>query len=367
MTSPTKPVADSSPSTSAEGDVPASGPTAVGHSEPPGGGHRLNSSGVLGLFRRDLGVDRFSGLYVILIMTVGFSLWEPETFQSWNNAKVILSSEAITGIVTMAAVIALVAGVFDLSIAANMSLAISVLGKLMASAHLNAALAVTITLLIGGIVGCLNAIIVTKFGIDAVIGTLAMSSVLAAVSYWVANGQTTLYGISKNFTDIGTHRPLGVPIVVYFLVVVALVLWYVLEHTPVGRYLYAAGANPKAARLSGVNVVRLQWGALITSGILAALAGVVLTMQLRSAAFGAGDSYLLPAYAAAFLGSTQIKPGRFNVLGTVVAMYMLAIGVKGLQLHYPQYAWIADLVEGVILLVAVGIAVRSARRRAMQR
>jgi ribose transport system permease protein len=90
-------------------------------------------------------------------------------------------------------------------------------------------------------------------------------------------------------------------------------------------------------------------------------------MQLGSASFGAGNPYLLPAYAAAFLGATQIKPGRFNVLGTIVAMYLLAIGVKGLQLKYPQYAWIKDLVEGLILLIAVGIAVRSARRRANKR
>jgi ribose transport system permease protein len=242
-----------------------------------------------------------------------------------------------------------------------------VLGQFMATAHLNAVLAVVITLLIGAAVGCVNAVIVTRFHIEPVIGTLAVSSVLAAVSYWVANGQTVLYGISPGFAKIGTLKPLGIPITVFFLAVVALVLWYMLDHTPAGRFLYAAGANPKAARLSGVNVVRLQWVALITSGVLASLAGVVLTMQLGSAAFGAGDSYLLPAYTAAFLGSTQIKPGRFNVLGTLVALYLIGIGVKGLQLRFPQYAWIANLVEGVILLLAVGIAVRSARRRARQR
>jgi len=322
---------------------------------------------VVRLLRRDLGLDRFSGVYVIVAMLIVFSIWEPTTFGTLGNAKVILASEAITGIIALAAVVSLVAGVFDLSIAANMSLSISVLGQLMATAHMNAALAVIITLLIGGMVGCVNAIIVTRFHIEPVIGTLAMSSVLAAVSYWVANGQTILYGISPGFSNMGTLKPLGIPIQVFYLAAVALVLWYVLEHTPVGRYLYAAGANAKAARLSGVNVVRLQWGALITSGILASLAGVVLTQQLASAAFGAGDPYLLPAYAAAFLGSTQIKPGRFNVLGTVVAMYMLAIGIKGLQLRFPQYPWIADLVEGIILLVAVGIAVQSARRRARQR
>jgi len=322
-------------------------------------------SGVARLLRRDLAVDRLSGVYVIIIMVIGFSLWEPATFGTLNNARVIVSSEAITGIITLGLIMSLIAGVFDISIAANMSLAISVVGKLQASAHMNAALAVIVTLAVGAVIGCMNAIIVTRFKIDAVIGTLAMSSILAAVSYWVASGQTVLYGISDTFKKFGSAKPLSIPISVYYLAFIALVLWYVLEHTPVGRYLYAAGANPQAARLSGVNVVRLQWGALITSGILASAAGVVMTMQLGSASFGAGDSYLLPCFAAAFLGSTQIKPGRFNVLGTLVAMYLLAIGVKGLQLRYPGLAWIKDLVEGVILLVAVGLAVHSARRRAM--
>jgi ribose transport system permease protein len=361
MTHSHNPLGDSAVADSEVG--PASVSSTAGEEELP----PSRSAGFLRLFRRDLGVDRFSGVYVIIVEVVVFSLWEPATFGTINNAKVILASEAITGIIAMAAVIALVAGVFDLSIAANMSLAISVVGQLQASVHMNAILAVVVTLLIGGLVGCANAIIVTRFGIDPVIGTLAMSSVLAAVTYWVANGQTILYGMSKDFIQLGTKKPLGIPITVYILAVVAVLLWYVLEHTPIGRYLYASGANPKAARLSGVNVVRLQWAALISSGVLAALAGVVLTMQLGSAAFGAGGSYLLAAYAAAFLGSTQIKPGRFNVLGTVIAMYMVAIGVKGLQLRFPGYPWIEDLVEGLILLLAVGIAVRSARRRALQR
>ncbi len=112
--------------------------------------------------------------------------------------------------------------------------------------------------------------------------------------------------------------------------------------------------------------MRLQWGALITSGVLSSAAGVAFTMQLGSASFGAGNSYLLPAFAGAFLGSTQIKPGRFNVPGTIVAIYLVAVGVKGLQLRFPQYAWIAELVDGVILLVAVGVAVNSAKRRAIR-
>jgi ribose transport system permease protein len=313
---------------------------------------------------RDLAIDRLSGIYVIIIMVIVFLLWEPATFGTWTNARVLLSSQAITGIVTLAAMVGLIVGVFDLSVAANMSLSISLVGWLQASAHLNPALAIVITLGSGALVGCANAFIVTRIGIDAVIGTLATSSILAAITYWVANGQDIVYGISPGFTSIGNLTPLGLPITVYYLLFLGLVLWYVLEHTPVGRYLYAAGANPKAARLSGVNVVRLQWGALITSGVLSSIAGIAFTMQLGTASFDAGNSYLLPAFAGAFLGSTQIKPGRFNVPGTIVAIYLVAVGVKGLQLRFPQFAWIAELVDGVILLVAVGVAVNSARRRA---
>jgi ribose transport system permease protein len=297
-------------------------------------------------------------------MIVAFSLWEPNTFGTWTNARILVSSQAITGIVTLAATIGLVVGVFDLSVAANMSLAISLVGRLQAGAHLNPVFAVLLTLAAGALVGCVNAFVVTRIGIDAVIGTLATSSILAAVTYWIANGRDVVNGINPTFSEIGSKSPLGLPITVYYLVVIALVLWYVLEHTPVGRYLYAAGANPKAARLSGVNVVRLQWGALIASGVLSSAAGVAFTMQLGTASFDAGNSYLLPAFAGAFLGATQIKPGRFNVPGTIVAIYLVAVGVKGLQLRFPQYAWIAELVDGAILLIAVGVAVRSARRRA---
>src|SRR5579863_7126705 len=210
-------------STGPLGDTAVAGATDPA-SPRPGGASPEVTRAMFRLLRRDLGLDRFSGLYVIVAMVVVFSLWEPASFGTLTNAKIILSSQAITGIIAMAAVIAMVAGVFDLSIAANMSLAISVLGQLMATAHLNAVLAVVITLLIGGAIGCVNAIVVTRFGIGPVIGTLAMASVLEAVSYWVANGQTVLYGISPGFTQIGNLKPLGVPISVFFLAAVTLVL-----------------------------------------------------------------------------------------------------------------------------------------------
>jgi ribose transport system permease protein len=312
---------------------------------------------------RGLAVHRLSGVYLLAALVVAFLLWEPSTFGTSSNARVVLGGQAITGVIAFAACISLISGVFDLSIGANMSLAISVVAQLQADFHVNPLLAIVLTLLLGAVIGGANAIAVVGFGMDPVIATLAMSSVLAAAAYWVASGQTILQGISPNFIKFGTSEPGGVPVTVIIMLITGLVLWYVLEQTVLGRYLYAAGANPEATRLAGVNVRRLRVGTLIVSGILASAAGVLLTMQLGAAAFDAGTPYLLPAYAAAFLGSTQIWPGRFSIPGTIVAMYLVGVAVNGLQLRFPASPWISDLVEGVTLLIAVGLAVVTLRRR----
>jgi ribose transport system permease protein len=333
----------------------------VATSKPP------REQAVTRLLRRGLGFERFSGIYLIIILSIVFTLWLPETFGATTNAKVLIAGQAITGVIAFAACISLISGVFDLSIGANMSLAISVVGQLQAAMSVNPLLAALITIAMGAVIGVVNAIVISVLKLNPVIATLAMSSILAAASYWVANGQTILDGISPGFITFGTSSLWGVPVTVFFMVGIALVLWYVLEQTVVGRYLYASGANPEATRLAGVNVKRLQWGALIVSGALASMAGVLLTMQLGASAFGAGTPYLLPAYAAAFLGSTQIWPGRFSIPGTIVSMYLVAIAVKGLQLRFPASPWIADAVQGLTLLIAVGLAMSSTRRKARTR
>jgi ribose transport system permease protein len=298
------------------------------------------------------------------LLAVIFSLWNPSTFGTADNARIIASSEAITGILTLGLIVSLLSGMFDVSVAANMSLAISLVGWLQSNWGMNPALAVALTLSVGALIGATNAFIITKLRVEPVIATLGMSSILAAMAYWIAHGNTIIDGISPRFKDFGSSKLLTIPVPVFYLLGVAVVLWYLLDHTPTGRYMYATGANVQAARLAGVNVVRLQWASLMIAGTLASFAGIVLTMQLGASSFGAGNSYLLPAFAAAFLGSTQIRPGRFNVLGTLVALYLLAIGVKGLQLEYPSLPWIKDLFEGVTLIFAVALGARAAVRRA---
>jgi ribose transport system permease protein len=312
----------------------------------------------------DLRVDRLSGVYVAVALIVVYSLTNP-TFRTLDTVRVIASSQAITGILALGLIVSLICGVFDISIAANMSLSITLVAWLQADVHLSATMAIALTLATGALIGIVNAVVITRMHVDAVIGTLGTSSILAAIAYLLTKGNNVFAGIDRGFQRVGASAPLTVPIAVYFLVGIAVVLWYVLEHTPVGRYLYAVGANVHASRLAGLPVVRLQWIGLIVSGTVASFAGVMLTMQLGASSFGAGAPYLLPAFAAAFLGSTQIRPGRFNVLGTLVAIYLLAIGVKGLQLQYPGNPWISDLFNGLALILAVALSARSLRRRAM--
>jgi ribose transport system permease protein len=311
-----------------------------------------------------LGVDRFSGLYLMVAMIVVYSILQPDTFFTVNNFRIILSSQAITGILTMGLMISLICGIFDLSVAANMSFSILFVGWLQSAHGINWVLAVVLTVLAGALIGVINAVVVTKMHVDAVIGTLGVSSVLAAATYWLTNGQSVTTGIDERFTDLGNAKWLTIPAPAYMFAVVAVLLWYLLNHTPTGRYLYAVGSNVTAARLAGLQVLRLQWLGLIVSAVLASFAGVVFTAQLGTSSFDAGAPYLLPAFSAAFLGATQIRPGRFNVVGTVISIYLLAVGIKGLELMYPGRPWLNDLFEGLVLIIAVGLAARSARRRA---
>lgn len=309
-------------------------------------------------------LDKYSGLYLAVVLVGVFSVWMPETFATPANARVIAAGAAITGIITLAVVVSLAAGLFDLSLAANMTFSICVLGALIGKIGVAWPAAVVITLLVSALVGALNALVITRMGVSSIIATLAMSSILAALSFWVADGQTILLASTDPlFTQLGSLTIASIPITVFYLLAVAAILWFLLEHTPFGRYIYAIGSNARATELAGVRVVRLQWATLILTSVLVSFAGIILTMQLGAASFGAGAPYLLPAFAGAFLGSTQVLPGRFNVRGTIVAIYLLAIAVKGLQLQYPDLPWIKDLVEGLVVIVAVSVTARVVRRR----
>jgi ribose transport system permease protein len=304
-----------------------------------------------------LGLDRFSGVYVWAVLILIFSLWVPHLFLTATNARIIAGSQAITAIVAMGLIVPVACGAFDLSIAGTLGMGVCIVIWSQAHGH-GYAIGIVVALAFGLLVGLVNAFVVVKLHVDSFIGTLGMSSILLAGTAWVTGGGQIANGVSPSFTTIGQKQILGLPLPVFYMLALAILLWWLLEYTPVGRYLYGIGGNPQAARLAGIRVGRITTGAFLLSGLVAAFAGIVLAAELGSASPDVGGPYLLPAFSAVFLGATQVFPGRVNVPGTLIAIFLLATGVKGLQLAgAPSY--INDLFNGAALIIAVALAARA--------
>lgn len=314
---------------------------------------------VRGRRRLSLGLDRFSGLYVWALLIAVFGLWMPSLFLTADNARIIAGDEAITAILAFGLIVPLAAGVFDLSIAGTMGFSSVVVIWYQSHGH-NPVVGAILAVLVGSLIGAVNGFVVVKLRVDSFIATLGMSSVLAAAAYWATNGQQIVDGISPSFLQLSIAQWFGVPAPVFYMAALGILLWVFLEYRPGGRYLYAVGGNPQAARLAGVRVNRVIAGSLVASATIAGFAGVLLAAKLGTGNATSGPPYLLPAFSAVFLGATQIKRGRVNVLGCLIAIYLLATGVKGLQLAgAPVY--LNDLFNGLALILAVALAGRSRR------
>jgi ribose transport system permease protein len=301
-----------------------------------------------------LSFRNISAIYIFIVMFIVFSIWVPDTFLQWNTWKALIDSQAVTAILAVGLVIALSAGAFDLAIGAELGFGAIFVAWFLVDKGVGLVPAIILTLLAGALIGLANGLLVTRVKIDSFIATLGMSSILLALIAWVSSSQQIL-GVGSSFEKLGTTEILGLTLPVYLMLAVGLVVWYLLERTPLGRRVYATGGNIEAARLAGVRVAAVVTCSLIACGMIAAFAGMLVTANLGTGDPTIGPAYLLPAFSAAFLGSTQFRGGRFNVWGTIVAVIVLATGVKGLQLAGAPI-WIPDLFNGAALLLAVGLA-----------
>jgi ribose transport system permease protein len=302
-------------------------------------------------------LERYGGLLVLVVMFIVFSATLSGTFPTYENLIGVVSDQTISGIMALSLLLPLAAGVFDISIGGSMTLAVVLVTWLFQTTKggMPIPVAILITLAVGVLIGCANGLLVVKAKIDPFIATIASSSVLLGISEAIANGTTISFNIPTAFTNLGRNDVWKLPITLIYMLIVAAVIWYILDHTPFGRRVYATGAGREAARLAGVRTNRAIFISLIASATLASLAGVIYAAQIGSGPPNIGSNFLLPAYAAAFLGSTMIKPGRFNVPGLVLALFVVAIGINGLQLYGLPF-WIVDIYQGLILIVAVVIA-----------
>ena len=306
---------------------------------------------------RNLSPGRIGIVYVWILMIIAFSLYSPDIFPTMNTVRAILNSYALSGIAALAVLVPMTSGAIDASVGGNISLTSVCCAELLATTHLAVWTVVLITLGIGATIGLANSFVVVVLRIPSIIATLAIWLICDALSVAVSGNQiltpTQLSGTFGNVFGLASWQELSVPIL--YLFVLATIIGVLLTQTASGRYTYAVGLNADVARNTGIRVNFIQCRALVVGGILGALAGLVLCAQTASASPMGGDGYLLPAFAAVFLGATQFRLKRFTAWGTILAVLMLGTGEYGLALAgAPQ--WIPNVFQGLALIAAIGLS-----------
>jgi ribose/xylose/arabinose/galactoside ABC-type transport system permease subunit len=310
--------------------------------------------------------------YALLLLTSGICLYfslspkSGDIFTSLSNVNVVLGGQTAVLMIAIAAVFPLVAGHIDFSLGATTAASMVLAAGLMSRHDVPLSVCVVACLAMGALVGLFNGVAVTVFGMNPFVTTLGVATLLGGIILWYTGGQTIFQGISPNLRIFGSSKIAGLPQVTAVVAVVALVAWYVLSHTPYGRSLYAIGSNPASARLVGLRVGRNVMLAFVVAGTIAGAAGVLQLSRTGSATADSGTGLLFPALAAVFLGATAIRPGFFNVVGTVIGALFVSFSVSGLTLSGAD-SWVSPVFNGVALLIAVGLSTwLGARRRSRQ-
>lgn len=308
-----------------------------------------------GRYLAALSPKNISAVYLLVLIVIIFTLWAPAVFPQMATLSQVFNGNAVIGLAALALAIPLSARVFDLSFAYTMSLSGVTTAYFIVNFDWPLWMAIGAGLAAALVVGLINALVVVVLRVDSMIGTLATGSIIQAfITFVTGEIPITDARLAGGFSAIGQTSVAGFILPVYYMVVAAVVIWYVLDHTPLGRRIYATGFNTEAARLTGIKTKRIQFGSLLVSALLAGWAGISLASILGSGSPTAGTPYLLPAFAAAFLGATQIKAGRFNAWGTVLGVITLGAGTTGLALATAP-AWASNMFTGIVLIAALAV------------
>jgi ribose transport system permease protein len=300
-------------------------------------------------------LERFGLLIVWLAVIALFGMLRPGTFLTWSNFSSIFGSEAVLVIVTLGLIIPLTAGDFDLSIAQTLTFVSMLTAILSARMGVPVGYIIPIALAAGAVVGLANGAITLYFRVHSLIVTLGVGTFLHGITLWMSDSQT-ISGVARVLLQyVIIQRVVGIPVSFYYAIILAALVWYVLSYTAFGQQLLFTGRGREVGRLTGVAVGRVRMTAFVASGMMGAIAGILYTGTTGSANPTSGTTLLLPAFAAAFLGATCIKPGRFNAWGSVIAVYFLVTGINGLSVLGFR-TFVHDLFYGGALVVAVMVS-----------
>lgn len=305
------------------------------------------------------------GLPILLALIVIFFSVLPassRSFFSVANLTIVLANQSVIMLVAIALMFPLIAGHFDFSVGAMTVLAAVVCAGTNVRLGLPLAVSILLAIAVALGVGLLNGVLVARFGLNSFVSTLGAATLIGGLIQWYTGGQA-IVGIDPALLQFGSRQWFGVPRVVFVVLIVGVAAWYILGHTPFGRALYAIGSNPRSADLVGLPRTKYTLFTFAMSGLLAGIAGVVLTARTGGANPDAGTYLIFPALAAVFLGATAIIPGRFNVIGTVIGVLFVAVSVSGLTLAGAQN-WVDAVFNGAALITAVFVSSYLRRRRA---
>lgn len=303
----------------------------------------------------ELAVSRYAVLLVLALMCVIFSFTNSATFPTLRNLQNLLGDNSILLVLALGSLVPLVVGEFDLSVGYAVGLCAVVLTVLTGQYHWALLPAALVALAAGMILGFINGLLIGYGGISSFIVTLATGTLSLGLTQLLSNGQVLFKGVPPELAAFAQGAIGFVPYITTLVVVLALLVWFLLSKTILGRRLYATGLGREQAKLTGVNTRQLVSSAFIVSGLAAAVGGILVVGRVGAASPSIGPDYLLPALAAAFLGATVHTPGRFNVLGTVVAISFVGVGLNGLQLNGAAF-WVQPAFQGAVLVVAVTLS-----------
>lgn len=300
---------------------------------------------------------------LLVALLIVFSVLKSDTFLTAFTFQSMVNSRSINAMIALAVMIPLASNNFDLSVASILGISQVLTNGLQTQQGLSWKLAIILCVLLGALIGLINGLLVTRAKINSFIATLGSGTLLLEINQWYTGGRQVVGVLPADFTAISSRLPFtGIPAVVIYVLVIALILWVAFDYLPVGRFLYVIGDSPRAATLSGISIPFYVTLAFVASGTLAAFAGVVLQAQLQVGQSTVGQELMLPAFTGALLGATAIRPGRPNVWGTLLAVAVLAVAVAGLtQLGAPFF--VENLFNGAMLVLAVGLAGVTHRRR----
>ncbi len=301
---------------------------------------------------RAVASSRFALPALLVLLVVVFSILAPTTFASVDTFRTILSTQAVLALVALAALLTLVVGEFDLSLGAQMGLAALLVPGLCANGAVSIPMAIGLSVAATTCVGFINGLLVAKAQVNSFIVTIGTAALISALVLAYSGGTVIFDGVPQELIAISSTRVFGVPLPVIYVAIAATAVWVLLKRTPYGRYMAAVGGSKDAARLSGINTSMVTISTLTLAGTLCGLAGVVQAGQLGSGNPAVGPAFLLPAFAAVFLGATAYIVGQFNVWGTITAVVTLGAGVAGLNL-LGLPSWVEPAFNGAALLLAV--------------